>query len=111
MIYPIYVYGMPVLRKVAVEIDEDYEGLSDLIEDMYATMYQADGIGLAAPQVGKPIRLIVIDGTQVEEDDEERFELHDFKKVLIKCLPRQRINLSNCFYQYHYFLQQLHRFQ
>ncbi len=83
MIYPIYVYGMPVLRKVAVDIDEDYEGLSDLIEDMYATMYQADGIGLAAPQVGKPIRLIVIDGTQVEEDDEERFELHDFKKVLI----------------------------
>jgi len=83
MIYPIYVYGMPVLRKVAVEIDEDYEGLSDLIEDMYATMYQADGIGLAAPQIGKPIRLIVIDGTHVEEDDEEMSELHNFKKVLI----------------------------
>lgn len=83
MIYPIYVYGMPVLRKVAKDIDEDYEGLEQLIEDMYETMYQADGIGLAAPQIGKPIRLIVIDGTKVEEEDEENTELRDFKKVLI----------------------------
>ena len=83
MIYPIYVYGMPVLRKVAADIDENYEGLTDLIADMYETMDQADGIGLAAPQVGKSIRLIVIDGSRVEEDDEERSELHDFKKVLI----------------------------
>ena len=83
MIYPIYVYGMPVLRKVAQDIDEDYKGLAALIADMYETMYQADGIGLAAPQVGKSIRLIVIDGTQVEEDDEERSELHDFKKIMI----------------------------
>jgi peptide deformylase len=83
MIYPIYVYGMPILRKVAQDIDEDYEGLQELIEDMYETMYQADGIGLAAPQIGKSIRLIVIDGTRVEEDDEERSELQDFKKVLI----------------------------
>ena len=84
MIYPIYVYGMPVLRKVAVDIDEDYEGLTALIDDMYETMYQADGIGLAAPQVGKAIRLIVIDGTRAEEDDdEEKSEMHDFKKVLI----------------------------
>ena len=83
MIYPIYVYGMPVLRKVAADIDEHFEGLSELITDMYETMYQADGIGLAAPQVGKSIRMIVIDGTQVDEDDKERSELHDFKKVLI----------------------------
>lgn len=83
MIYPIFVYGMPVLRKVAVDIDEDYEGLSELIADMYETMYQADGIGLAAPQVGKSIRLIVIDGTKVDEEDEEESEFHDFKKVLI----------------------------
>ncbi len=83
MIYPIYVYGMPVLRKEGQDIDEDYEGLEALIADMYETMYQADGIGLAAPQVGKSIRLIVIDGTQVEEDDEERSELHDFKKIMI----------------------------
>jgi peptide deformylase len=84
MIYPIHVYGMPVLRKVAVDIDEDYEGLEQLIEDMYATMYQADGIGLAAPQIGLPIRLIVIDGTRGEDDgDEENSELQDFKKVII----------------------------
>lgn len=84
MIYPIHVYGMPVLRKVAVDIDEDYEGLEQLIEDMYATMYQADGIGLAAPQIGLPIRLIVIDGTRGEDDgDEENSELRDFKKVII----------------------------
>ncbi len=83
MIYPIYVYGMPVLRKVAQDIDKDYEGLDELIEDMYETMYQAEGIGLAAPQIGKSIRLIVIDGTRVEEDDEERSELKDFKMVLI----------------------------
>jgi peptide deformylase len=74
---------MPVLRKVAQDIDEDYEGLDELIDDMYETMYQADGIGLAAPQIGKSIRLIVIDGTRVEEDDEERSELQDFKMVLI----------------------------
>jgi peptide deformylase len=83
MIYPIHVYGMPVLRKVAQDIDQEYEGLETLIADMYETMYQADGIGLAAPQVGKSIRLIVIDGTHVEEDDKERSELQDFKKVLI----------------------------
>jgi peptide deformylase len=83
MIYPIYVYGMPVLRKVAQDIDEDYEGLAELIQDMYETMYQADGIGLAAPQIGKSIRLIVVDGTRVEDDDEDSTELHDFKKVLI----------------------------
>jgi len=83
MIYPIHVYGMPVLRKVASDIDEDYEGLEELIADMYETMYQADGIGLAAPQVGKSIRLVVVDGTRVDEDDEERSELQDFKKVFI----------------------------
>jgi peptide deformylase len=83
MIYPIYVYGMPVLRKVAQDIEEDYEGLEQLIEDMFETMYQADGVGLAAPQIGKSIRLIVIDGTRQDGDDAEARELQDFKKVLI----------------------------
>ena len=81
MVHPIYVYGMPVLRKVARDIDGDYEGLGQLIEDMYETMYQADGIGLAAPQIGKSIRMIVIDGSRIE--DEEENELKDFKKILI----------------------------
>lgn len=85
MKYPIYVYGMPVLRKVAGDIDEDYEGLPRLIEDMFETMYQADGVGLAAPQIGKSIRLIVIDGSRADEDGVEGDpnELRDFRKILI----------------------------
>jgi peptide deformylase len=85
MIHPIYVYGMPVLRKVAQDIDEDYEGLDQLIEDMYETMYNAEGLGLAAPQIGLPIRLIIIDGSRMEADDndEETRELAGFKKILI----------------------------
>jgi peptide deformylase len=82
MIYPIHVYGMPVLRKRGVDIDEDYEGLEQLIEDMFETMFQSDGIGLAAHQIGKAIRLIVIDGSRIEDEDEEN-ELKDFKRILI----------------------------
>lgn len=80
MIYPIYVYGHPVLRKVAEEIDEDYEGLSDLIDNMWQTMYHTDGIGLAAPQIGKPIRLMVIDADPMGE---EFPELAGFKRTYI----------------------------
>ncbi|MBN2167142.1 MAG: peptide deformylase [Marinilabiliaceae bacterium] len=80
MILPVYLYGQPVLRKVAEEIDENYEGLHQLIEDMYETMYKSDGIGLAAPQIGLSIRLFVIDATPMEEDYPE---LKDFKKVFI----------------------------
>lgn len=80
MILPVYVYGQPVLRKVASEIDDDYEGLSQLIDDMYETMYKAEGIGLAAPQIGRPIRLFIIDATPMEEDFPE---LKDFNKVFI----------------------------
>jgi len=80
MILPITVYGHPVLRKRAVEIDKDYDGLTELIENMWATMYKAEGVGLAAPQVNKSIRLIVIDATPFGEDDES---VKDFKLVLI----------------------------
>ena len=65
MIYPIYVYGMPVLRKVAQDIDKDYDGLEQLIADMYETMYQADGAGLAAPQIGLSVRIFVVDASKV----------------------------------------------
>lgn len=58
---PIYIYGHPVLREVGVDITPDYEGLSKLIDDMWETMYFSDGIGLAAPQIGRAIRLFVID--------------------------------------------------
>lgn len=80
MIYPIYIYGSGVLRKECVEIDESYPELQKLIEDMYATMYATEGVGLAAPQIGKDIRLFVVDGTPFAEDDETA---KDFKKVFI----------------------------
>lgn len=61
MILPIVAYGDPVLRKVGEEIDKNYKGLDELINNMYETMYGAKGVGLAAPQVGLPIRLFIID--------------------------------------------------
>ena len=92
MVLPIVVYGDPVLRKVGVDIDKNYEGLTQLIADMFETMYAANGVGLAAPQVGKAIRLFVIDATpfaEVDEDEESEFTakeleiLSKFKKVFI----------------------------
>jgi peptide deformylase len=80
MIYPIYVYGNQVLRKRAKEIDKNYENLSQIIENMWETMYNADGVGLAAPQTGHSIRLIVIDGKEISDDHPE---LKNFKKVFI----------------------------
>ncbi len=83
---PIVAYGDPVLRKKAEEIDEDYPNLKETIADMFETMYAARGVGLAAPQVGLPIRLFVIDASPFAEDDEDGEgdpSLKDFKKVLI----------------------------
>ena len=71
MILPIYVYGQPVLKKRASDIDQDYEGLGGLIADMWETMYQAKGVGLAAPQIGRSIRLFVVDTIQLEDEDKE----------------------------------------
>src|SRR5215207_5980421 len=76
MILPIVAYGHPVLRKVAQEIDAHYPSLDKLIEDMWETMYASNGVGLAAPQVNKSIRLFVIDSAQIfanmdEKDKEE----------------------------------------
>lgn len=80
MILPIYTYGNPVLRKEATNIDKDYPGLNELINNMFETMHQADGVGLAAPQVGLPIRLFVVDLAALKEDDPE---LSAFKAVMI----------------------------
>lgn len=80
MTLPVYVYGSPVLRKIAVDITKDFPGLSTFISNMFDTMYNSDGIGLAAPQVGQSIRLFVIDGTPLEEDDPQ---LKDFKRIFI----------------------------
>lgn len=87
MIYPIVIYGHPVLRKVAEDIDRDYPDLNNLISDLFETMYYSDGLGLAAPQIGKSIRIFVIDGKALSEDDPE---LADFKKVFINAHIKER---------------------
>ena len=78
MILPIMAIGQPVLKRVASPIDADYEGLDDLIENMWETMYNAKGIGLAAPQIGRSIRLFIADTEQFEELD-----VPGIKKVFI----------------------------
>lgn len=87
MILPIVAYGDPVLRKMGVEIDKDYPNLKELISNMKETMYNASGVGLAAPQIGKAIRLFVIDASPFAEDDdlddEERATLKEFNRVYI----------------------------
>jgi len=80
MTLPIYVYGSPVLRKVARPVEQNEEGLDEFIDNLWDTMYQSDGIGLASPQVGKSVRIFVIDGTPLEEDDPS---LKDFKVTFI----------------------------
>jgi peptide deformylase len=80
MIYPVYVYGHPLLRKVAKEIETDYENFSVLLDNMWETMYHSDGIGLAAPQIGLSIRLFVIDGNELADDFPE---LKGFKQTFI----------------------------
>ena len=67
MILPVYLYGQPVLRQETEEITPDYPDLKKLIADMYETMYASDGVGLAAPQIGLPIRLIVIDADVLKD--------------------------------------------
>ena len=71
MILPIYAYGHPVLKKVAKDIDEEYPFLDKLIADMWETMYNAQGVGLAAPQIGKSIRLFLVDSIQTMEEGKE----------------------------------------
>jgi peptide deformylase len=92
MVLPIVVYGDPVLRKVGEDIDKNFAGLDQLIKDMFETMYNANGVGLAAPQIGKAIRLFVIDTEPFSESDddeddeftpEQKKQLQAFKKVFI----------------------------
>lgn len=77
---PIYLYGHPVLRETSQEITADYEGLRQLIDDMFETMYFSEGVGLAAPQIGRNIKLIVIDASPLEESFPE---CAGWKKALI----------------------------
>jgi peptide deformylase len=78
MILPIVAYGHPVLRKVAHDIDKDYPNLAKLIEDMWETLYASAGVGLAAPQVNKDIRLFVVDSEQIFRQIEEDKEQHSY---------------------------------
>jgi peptide deformylase len=87
MILPIVAYGDAVLKKMGTPITKDYPNLDTLIENMFETMYNALGVGLAAPQIGLPIRLFVVDTSPFSEDDdltqEEQNILKDFKRVFI----------------------------
>lgn len=80
MKYPVTVYGDPLLRKKAKPIEKDHRGLDEIIENMWETMYYSDGVGLAAPQVGKSIRLFIVDATSGADEEPD---LIDFKKVFI----------------------------
>jgi peptide deformylase len=87
MILPIVAYGSPVLKKKAKYISKDYPNLQGLIDDMFETMYNANGVGLAAPQIGLPIRLFVVDAKPFSQDEslseEEVKQLESFKRVFI----------------------------
>ena len=88
MILPIVAYGDPILKKECEEIDEHYPNLKQLISDMFETMYKAKGVGLAAPQIGKNIRLFIVDGSPFAEDEEDEDDpraegIENFKKVFI----------------------------
>ncbi len=74
MILPIVAYGSPILRKICTDITSEYSGLEKLLADMWETMYNSNGVGLAAPQINKDIRLFVIDSQQIFEnqDDDEK---------------------------------------
>lgn len=84
MIYPIVAYGDPVLNRRGKQIPEDFEGLEKLVKDMFETMHAAHGVGLAAPQIGKSLRLFVVDTSGfVEPDEEDEEGLADFKQAFI----------------------------
>jgi peptide deformylase len=87
MILPIVAYGDPVLRKVGADINKDYEGLDSLLDNMWNTMYNANGVGLAAPQIGLAIRLFLVDTSPFADDEElsaeEQEQVSNFKKVFI----------------------------
>jgi peptide deformylase len=88
MILPIVAYGHPVLRQVAEDIDADYPQLDKLIEDMWETMYASSGVGLAAPQINRSVRLFVVDSTQIFDNlDEDEAGIYPdepgFKAVFI----------------------------
>lgn len=100
MILPIVAYGDPVLKKEAEDLAKEYPDLQKLISDMYETMYNASGVGLAAPQVGKSIRMFIVDGSPFAEEDEDEEEpepdpravgMENFKKVFINPIIEEEL--------------------
>lgn len=94
MILPIIAFGNPVLKRIADEVPENFEGLSSLLTDMFETMYAAKGVGLAAPQIGESIRLFIVDGSpfaneEGEEIDPKAIGIEGFKKVFINPIIEQ----------------------
>ncbi|HHZ94287.1 MAG TPA: peptide deformylase [Flavobacteriales bacterium] len=83
MVKPVVAFGDPVLKAEAVEIEKNQSGLNSLIEDMWETMYDAEGVGLAAPQVGESLRLFIVDGAPFSEGDDGDKECDGFKRVMI----------------------------
>ena len=88
MILPIIAFGNPILKRIADDLPENFEGLSSLLADMFETMYAAKGVGLAAPQIGESIRLFIVDGSpfaneEGEEIDPKAIGIEGFKKVFI----------------------------
>jgi peptide deformylase len=83
MVYPIVVYGDPILRKRAKEVEKGSLDLAAFVQDMFDTMYAAHGVGLAAPQIGKGVRVFVVDGTTLDEEEDEGEDMTGFKKVFI----------------------------
>ena len=87
MLLPIIAYGHPVLKRKAEVINKDYPKLLELIDNMFETMYNANGVGIAAPQIGLSIRLFIVDTSPFSEDeslnDKDKSELKSFKKIFI----------------------------
>lgn len=93
MILPIVAYGDPILKKEADEIEKEFPKLDALIGDMFDTMYNANGVGLAAPQIGESIRLFIIDTTPfTERDEDEEDELSKEERIQLKGLKKVFIN-------------------
>ncbi|WP_420317624.1 peptide deformylase [Ekhidna sp.] len=84
MIFPIVLYGDPVLKKKASEVEEGDDSVKDFVDSMFETMYTAQGVGLAAPQVGESIRIFVVDTTPMEEDEENGLKRAFINPIMIE---------------------------
>ncbi len=89
MIFPIVLYGDPVLKKKAKEVAEGDESVQEFVDSMYETMYAAQGVGLAAPQVGESLRVFVVDTTPMEEDEENGLKQAFINPIMIEELGEE----------------------